>query len=164
MSVQIERVDLPGIGVRHDIVTSSGRRVCVITDRDGERSIAFADPTDPDTTSDTIELSEEEAAALADVLGATLMVSRLSQIGGQTAGLFTEQIEMPTDSPFINRPLGDTQARTRTRSSIVAITRGAEIIASPGPEDVLRAGDIIVAVGTRTGLDALAKLISHGPG
>lgn len=164
MSVQIERVELPGIGIRHDLVTSIGRRICVITDRDGERVLGFSDVLDPDMTSDSIALSEEEAAALADVLGATLMVSRLEQVGAGTAGLFTEQVDLPADSPFINQPLGATKARTRTRVSIVAITRGSDVLPSPGPEDVLRAGDTLVAVGTREGLDALGKLISHGPG
>jgi TrkA domain protein len=91
------------------------------------------------------------------------MMSRLTSLSDETAGLFTEQIALPTDSPFLNHPLGDTKARTRTHASIVAIVRDGQLIPSPTPSDVLRAGDVIVAVGTRKGLDALARLLAHGP-
>lgn len=61
----------------------------------------------------------------------------------------------------MNRPLGDTQARTRTGVSIVAILRGQNVIPSPTPQEVLRDDDVVVAVGTREGLDALDKLLAH---
>jgi TrkA domain protein len=67
---------------------------------------------------------------------------------------------LPADSPYAGGVLGDTKARTRTSTSIVAIVRGAEVIPSPGPEAPLYAGDTIVAVGTRAGLDALAALLA----
>lgn len=163
MGVRIEKVDLPGIGTRHDLLTASGRRLSVITERDGNHSLAFLDRDDPDSTSDSIELTEDEAAALADVLGTSVMMSRLVGLSDTTPGLYTEELELPTDSPYLNRPLGDTKARTRTHVSIVALVRDSEVVPSPTPADVLRAGDTIVAVGTRPGLDALSHLIAHGP-
>jgi TrkA domain protein len=56
--------------------------------------------------------------------------------------------------------LGDTHARTETGVSIVAIVRGSEVIASPRPSQDLQNQDILVAVGTRPGLDALAEILS----
>ncbi|MFM6974968.1 MAG: potassium transporter TrkA, partial [Agromyces sp.] len=76
MGVHIEKVELPGIGARHDLLTGSGRRISVVAERSGERSIAILDADDPDSTSDSIRLSDDEAAALADVLGASVMMSR----------------------------------------------------------------------------------------
>ena len=35
---------------------------------------------------------------------------------------------------------------------------------APTPAEPLRAGDVIVAVGTREGLDGVARLLSTGPG
>ena len=91
------------------------------------------------------------------------MLSRLTALSDETAGLYTEQIALPTDSPYLNRTLGDTKARTRTHASIVAIVRDGAIIPSPTPAEPLRAGDVIVAVGTREGLDGVARLLSNGP-
>jgi len=107
--------------------------------------------------------SEAHTGALADVLGTSVMLSRLTSLSDETAGLYTEQIALPTDSPYLNHRLGDTKARTRTHASIVAIVRDAAIIPSPTPAEMLRAGDVLVVVGTREGLDGVARLLANGP-
>ena len=164
MTVRIEKVDLPGIGTRHDVLTESGRRIGVITHRDGKRNLAVFDLDDPDACRDSVRLTDDEAAAIADVLGASVIMSHLTEIGEQATGLFTEQLVLPADSPFAGGVLGDTKARTRTGTSIVAIARDSQVSASPTPDAPLRAGDTIIAVGTRQGLDALADLLTHGAG
>ena len=60
------------------------------------------------------------------------------------------------------RTLGDTQARTRTAASIVAVVRGPSVHASPRPDFRFSAGDIVVVVGTKEGADAVAELLAHG--
>jgi TrkA domain protein len=159
----MEKVDLPGIGVRHDLVTESGRRVAIVSHRDGVRDLALFDVDDPDAARCSVEMSDDEAAAVAEMLGESVLVSRLSSLGEDTAGLYTERLELPADSPYLDRPLGDTKTRTRTRVSIVAIVRGADVLPSPTPAEVLRPGDVIVAVGTRHGLDAMSRLFADGP-
>jgi TrkA domain protein len=49
--------------------------------------------------------------------------------------------------------------RTRTGASIVAVLRGDETIAAPGPDLTLAAGDVVVAVGTPDGLAQLGSLL-----
>ncbi len=161
--MRVQRIDLPGIGVRHDVLTSSGRTISVVSHRSGERDLAIVDADDPDASSDTIALTDDEAAALADVLGTSLILGQLASLGAQTTGVFTEQIALPTGSAYVGRPMGDTKARTLTGASIVAIVRGSQVIASPTPDVTFEHGDIIVAVGTRSGLDALSRLIARGP-
>jgi len=162
VGVRIERVDLPGIGVRHDLVTERGRRISVVSHRDGERDIGVFDADDPDACRASVALNDDEAAALADVLGASVMLSRLTSLSDETAGLYTEQIALPTDSPYLNGTLGDTKARTRTHASIVAIVRDGAVIPSPTPAERFRAGDVVVVVGTRDGLDGVSRLLSGG--
>lgn len=163
MSVRIERVELPGIGTRHDVLTDSGRRVGIVAHRTGERDLALFDIDDPDAASDSVALTDDEAAALANVLGASVMMGQLTGIR-EAAGLYTEQLVLPATSPYAGGVLGDTKARTRTRTSIVALIRNAEVIPSPTPQTEILAGDTIIAVGTRPGLDALATLLTHGAG
>ncbi|GAB3603422.1 cation:proton antiporter regulatory subunit [Microbacterium aureliae] len=160
MSVHVERVELAGIGIRHDIETDTGRRISVVTFRDGGRELAVSDEDDPDRAACTIPLADDEATALSEVLGGSLILTQIAQLREQVDGLATEQIPVPADSPFAGRPLGDTKARTRTRSSIVAIVRDAGVLPAPGPADPIRAGDTLVAVGTREGLESLARIIA----
>ena len=164
VAVRVEKVDLPGIGFRHDVIVSSGRRISVVTHRDGSRELALFDDIDPDASTDSLPLSDQEAAALADLLGNSVTLSQVTGLSEQAAGLFTEHLLLSADSRYAGRPLGDTQARTRTGVSIVALVRDGVVIPSPGPAALLEAGDDIVAVGIREGLDKLAKIIADSSG
>jgi TrkA domain protein len=48
VGIHIEKVDLPGIGIRHDLVTEGGRRISVVSHRDGERDLGLFEVDDPD--------------------------------------------------------------------------------------------------------------------
>lgn len=156
----MEQVELPGIGMRHDLVTDGGRRIGVVSYRTGERQLVIFDRDDPDACTERVALTDTEAEALAEILGASLMLGQLAGLREQAGGLLTEQISLPADSPFVGRRLGDTQARTRTGVSIVAVLRDGGAIASPGPELELSAGDVLVVVGTRRGLDGIARILA----
>lgn len=160
MGVHVERIDLPGIGYRDDVVTESGARLGVLSFRDGHREVAIFEAEDPDATAASISISASEAAAIAELLGQAKLLDALSKISDTVTGIFTEHLTLPADSKYIGMELGDTHARTETGVSIVAIVRGSEVIASPKPSHDLQNQDILVAVGTRPGLDALAEILS----
>ncbi|HEX8626990.1 MAG TPA: cation:proton antiporter regulatory subunit [Catenuloplanes sp.] len=162
MRVRVEQTALPGIGVRHDLLTASGRRLGVVSHRSGRRDVVLYDIDDPDASIASIPLTDDEAEALADILGASLMLGQLTGLRQQAAGLLTEQVSIPAGSPFVGRRLGDTQARTRTGASIVAVLREAHVIASPGPSFCFQAGDVVVVVGTRRGLDGVTAILADG--
>ncbi|MCG5120804.1 potassium transporter TrkA, partial [Streptomyces sp. T7(2022)] len=63
---------------------------------------------------------------------------------------------------YAGRTLGDTQARTRTGASIVAVLRRTAAVPSPTPDFRFAIGDSLVVVGTREGVDAVAELITGG--
>ena len=161
MGVRIERNEIAGIGVRHDVITSSGQRIGVLIYRDDRREIALYEPYDPDSIAQSISLTGAEAETVADLLGHTAVLSQLSELSGGVAGLFTEHLILPADSTYLDGPLGETKARTRTGVSIVAVVRGTDVIASPTPDTILESDDVLVAVGTRKGLDELLKIIAR---
>lgn len=155
-------MELPGIGIRHDLVTEAGRRIGVVSHRTGDRHLVVFDQDDPDAATEQLALTDDEAEALAGILGASLMLGQLSGLREQAAGLLTEQITLPVGSPYVGRPLGDTRARTRTGVSIVAVLRDGGVIASPGPELMFAPNDVVVVVGTRRGLDAISRVLADG--
>jgi TrkA domain protein len=161
--VRVEKAVLPGIGVRHDLATASGRRIGVITHRTGQRDLVLYDPDDPDESRDTVPLTDDEADALAVILDASRVLSQLAGLHEQVEGtLVIEQLPIRPDSPYAGRPLGDTQARTRTGVSIVAVLRRGEATPSPGPDFVFEPNDLVVVVGTRDGVDALSEILARG--
>lgn len=72
----IEETGLPGVGVRHDFVTSAGRRIGMITHRTGHRELLIYAADDPDACIDTVRLEEEDARALDELLGASRVTER----------------------------------------------------------------------------------------
>lgn len=161
MGIHVERVDLPGIGFRDDVITSSGDRLGVLTFRDGHKEVAICKADDPDSTAASVTITALEASTLAELLGQATLLDHLVEISEAAPGIFTEQLSLPVDSKFIGGELGDTKARSKTGVSIVALVRGNQTFISPKPSQDLLSGDVLVAVGSRSGLDALSEILSN---
>ncbi len=44
----------------------------------------------------------------------------------------------------------------------MAIVRGEEVLASPGPEELLHAEDVLVVIGTDDGIAAVENIVDKG--
>lgn len=160
--VNVEVTPLPGIGVRKDFALRNGRRIGVISHRDGKLELILSKADDPDACLAEIALTYDEAGALANLLGAPQLVAQLAEEHKDLPGIRTKQLPITDNSPFDGRPLGDTAMRTRTGVSLVAVMRAGQVHPSPGPEFNLTAGDLLVAVGTRDGLAKAAEILTRG--
>jgi TrkA domain protein len=158
VAVEIISRVLPGIGVCQEIALHDGSRIGIVTRRNGTRDVILYDE-DGDGAIGSVALNDDESDAVAELLGAPKLVTRLAELQDRAGDLLTEQLPIPGNSPFAGRPLGDTQARTRTGASIVAILRQSITHPSPTPDFVLRAHDLVVTVGTRDGVDAVAHIL-----
>ena len=160
--VNVEVTPLPGIGTRQDFVSRAGRRIGVITYRDGRFELIVSREDDPDTCTASIPLSVEEASALAGLLGAPQLVADLRRENEGLAGVHTKHLSLLHGSPYDGRTLGDTQLRTRTAASVVAVVRAGTVHPSPRPDFMLGGGDSLVAVGTGEGLAKAADVLDRG--
>ena len=158
--MDVEETRLPGIGLRHDLVTAAGRRIAVISQRTGARSVVLYDQDDPDAAGATGELTGEESEVLAELLGAPRVIERLSRLREQVTGLATEGVPIEPGSPYVGATLGDTAIRSRTGASVVAVLRGDDVVASPTPDFRFRAGDRLIVVGTENGVSAVGRLLT----
>lgn len=157
-SVRVEEVELPGIGMRYDLMTHKGRRVGVVQHRSGRRDLLVFSREDPDACSETVRMTDEESSTLGELLGSPRIVDTLTGI--PVEGLLSEQIPIERGSPYADRTLGETQARTRTGASIVALIRGEETIISPTPDFLFQPGDVVVVVGTREGVRGVSSILT----
>ncbi|MFJ6418039.1 cation:proton antiporter regulatory subunit [Paeniglutamicibacter sp. NPDC091659] len=160
--MNFEDTSLPGLGVRREITLASGRRVGVVILRDGSMQLIISQREDPDACAAAIPLSVDEAGAIGAMLGAPQLVTQLTDQHRDLPGVNTQQFVVSHESPYVNRTLGDTNLRTRTGASVVAISRSGNVFPSPEPSFELNAGDVLVIVGTSTGLDSAARLINDG--
>ncbi|MFU8875423.1 cation:proton antiporter regulatory subunit [Micromonospora sp. SL4-19] len=159
--MEVHRTALPGIGLLFEFVTERGRRVGVVFHRTGRREVVVYSREDPDMAAVTLTLNADEADGMAELLATNRIVERVDALHKQVQGLVTEKIPIPAGSPYDRRSLGDTRARTRTGASIVAVVRGQQVHASPGPDFVFHADDVVVVVGTAEGTSAVARLLAE---
>lgn len=160
--VNVDVTPLPGIGVRKDFAVNGGRRVGVVTHRDGTIELIVSKTEDPDACLASLPLTSEEAGTLANLLGAPQLVAQLTEEHRELPGVSTRPIGVRSGSPFDGRTLADAALRSRTGVSVVAVMRAGHVHASPTPDFVFTAGDVLVAVGTTDGLDDAGRILRQG--
>ena len=160
--MDVKEVMLPGVGLRFEFENRDGDRIGVVVRRSGDFEIVVYPKDDPDQAQQVFRLTEDEAEALAQILGAPRIAERFADLTREVPGLQAGQVAIRPGSPFVDRPLGDTKARTRTGASIVAIVRDEEVLASPGPEEMLHAGDVLVVIGTDDGIAGVENIVDKG--
>jgi len=158
----VNEIRLPGVGVRYEFVTSSGARVAVIHHRSGLRELVTYEEDDPDTSREILRLDPEDGRTLVELLGGSHVAQELAKLRQSVEGLAIDWLPVPAGTPYAGRSIGDTQARTRTGASIVAVLRGEEAVPAPGPEFELREDDTLVVVGTTRGVEELAVILRSG--
>src|SRR6478672_11381797 len=98
MGLRIESRVLPGIGVCQELELHDGRRMGVVTRRNGHRDIVIYDE-DGDGAAAAITLDDDEANVMAELLGAPQLIARLADLQRTADEVLTEQLPLPPDSP-----------------------------------------------------------------
>lgn len=151
---------LPGVGIRYEFVTASRRHLGLVAHREGKIDLVVYDSDDPDICTEVATLTPEEADTLAELLGAPRIAERFADLTREVPGLVAAQVEVERGTHFDGRTLGETRARTITGASIVALVRGDEVMASPGPAQQLLGGDVLVAIGTEQGIVGVRRILA----
>ena len=157
----IDETVLPGVGIRYDFTTANGVRLAVLHRRTGRRELLVYDPDDPDTCRDLVRLEEDESRTLAELLGGATVAEHLKTLQ-RIEGLAIDWLEVARGTPFVGRTIGETEARSRTGVSIVAVVRGEQAFPAPDPSFRFETGDVAVVVGTTRGIEQLAVRLRTG--
>ncbi len=164
MTIELRETRLPGVGVKYAFRPAHGGRLAVILHNDGMREIYFFARADDEEPCAVIKLDDDEARQLGAVIGGAYerpkIVEELEMALGELA---IEWIPVPDGSPAIGRTLADCAFRARTGITIIAILREPEPVAGAQPDDVIRAGDTLVTVGTLGQYPAFRRLLAGGP-
>ncbi len=157
--MELQATPLPGVGIRYELATRSGRRIGVVVHHTGRRDLLVYDLDDPDACQEVVGLTDEESDALVEALGGPHVAEQLGRLQQRIEGLAIDWLPVEPGSRYAGRTIADTQARTRTGVSIVALLRGDTAIPAPTPDVRLVPGDVAVVVGTPDGIKALDKLL-----
>jgi len=160
--MQIKTTDLPGIGRRYSFKTVHGEQLTVILHHNGNREIYHFSRTNEDDPDFAIILTDEESRQL----GTILLGVDYQPVSDDRVELFLknvrlEWIRVEPESCLVNKRIIDSQIRTRTGSTIIGIQRGDTMIGSPDINEIILAGDVLLAIGNREqtkSLDNMCKL------
>ena len=155
---EVTETQLPGVGVRHEFVVSTGERVALLSHRTGRRELAVYDRSEPDACKTVLHLSGDDARTLAELLGGSPVSETVTSVQ-RLEGVAIDWISIRDTSAQAGNTIGTGRLRTRTGASVVAVVRGDETFAAPGPEFLLESTDLVVAVGTSEGLRQLRELL-----
>ncbi len=158
--MEIFETKLPGIGVRYEFDTEGGDRAGVVVRRDGKRDIVVYDRADTDAAIGTLELSEGDAATVAELLGGTNITVRLEQLRHDVEGLAIEWVTMPEVGGLTDRTIADGKIRTRTSASIVAVVRGDHAVPGPGPSFEFLKGDHVLVMGDTEAVSEASTILT----
>lgn len=159
--MEIVETLLPGVGIRYELTIREGRSLGVVVHREGEVDLFSYAEDDPDEATDVVHLQADEAGALAELMGAPRVTQRFADLSREVPGLVSARLTVAPGSRYDGGVLGDTQARTRTGCSVVAIVSDDDVVTSPGPDAPLRAGVVLVAIGSESGLHELGAILDE---
>jgi len=159
---QIHETSLPGVGVRHEFETSSGERVGTITHRGGRRDLLLFDREDPDACARVVRLTEDDADALAEMLGGTRVTEEQARVQQDVGGVTIGWLPITNAWSCSGCPVGDTNLRKKTGVTIVAVVRQGETLHVPDPSFQLQPGDMAVVVGPPRAIANAQNLLQSG--
>lgn len=155
----IDERALPGVGVCHEFVLAGGRRIGVLTHKGGRRELLVYDEGDADAARPVLALEPDEAATLAQLLGAPRLNEQLVAMQ-RIEGLAIDWLHAPPG--WRARSIKDAEIRSRTGASVVALVRPDGAVPGPDPDDVIRPGDTVIAVGSDDAVERLRALLRDG--
>lgn len=158
--VDVRRVTLPGVGVLHSFTTGDGSEVAVVAHRTGSSDLVSrpAGHAHGDGAT-TIRLEEDEAHTLAELLGGTRIVESITELD-ELPGVPIDWVTVEGDDAIAGRTVGELPAASGV--AMVAIVRDEHAHPSPGPDFAVAAGDTIVVVGPRSGIESVFSAVHRG--
>ncbi|AHZ22776.1 potassium transporter TrkA [Haloferax mediterranei ATCC 33500] len=153
--------DLPGVGKKHEVELGDGARLIIVTHNTGKREVFRRESVDSDSEK-LFELDDKLARQVGTLLeGAYFQPvepTRIETLLGDST--LIEWVEVGADADVVGKTLGESNLRQATGASVIAIERDDEVIASPGGDAMVEAGDTLVVIGPREACRNFVELVT----
>lgn len=158
--MDVSETDLPGVGKRFEIPLKEGGVAVVVVHNSGRRELFYRETPEADGE-ELLNLTDQESRVVGSVLEGAYFQPVRTEVPETMLGdnAILEWYTLQTDDPIVNKTLKETNLRDQTGVTVMAIERNEEYIPSPEADFELRAGDILVTVGTRKNQAELEKLL-----
>lgn len=145
----VYEAELPGVGRKYELELDDGSRVIVVVHHDGRREVYRRSSPDADSAK-CFDFSAQDARRFAAMLqGTGFETVDVAALEVPVGDAIIEWTELEAGSALIGQTIGEADLRARTGVSIVAIQREDQTIERPDADFEMRAGDVLVGLGTR---------------
>ena len=158
---KVTETDLPGVGVRFDLQTDSGRAVGVVVHQSGRRDLVVYDYRDVDRAAESVVLSEDEGHTLGEILGGSPVLEHLDDAVHRLEDLVISWVKISPKSSLAGQTLAEATLRTRTGAGVVALVTDSGSIPIPAGTERLEPGDTAVVVGVPSAVKAATRLLTR---
>jgi TrkA domain protein len=156
----VYEADIPGVGRKFELELNGEERLVVVIHHNGKREL-YHRPSENEDSVQLASLSGKQARQLGSILeGAYFQPVEMDDLQVPLGESIIEWVDIDDDTPIIGGSLRESGIRSQTGTSIIAVQRGKETYANPGPDFEIESDDILVAIGTReqqAELEALAQ-------
>jgi TrkA domain protein len=160
--MKVKTSDLPGIGKSYSVATAEGARIVIVTHHQGNREIYYFKDPDQDEPELSVSFTDEEARQIGTILlGVDYQPVADERMELILKSLRVDWLKVAPESCLAGKTILDSQIRTRTGATVIAIQRGDRLIGSPDIHEVILPGDVLMSVGTREqtkSLDSMCHL------
>lgn len=160
----ISEINLPGVGRKFEVETTSGDRLVIVIHDDGTRELYHFMRKNMERAASVLRLSDGEARQIAGIIGGLTYVPRnLPMAEVVLEDLVLEWFTIKSGAACIGRTIRDLQVRTLTGASIVSIIEADQTKrTNPEADTVLNEGATLIAAGDRRTINALKRLLVEG--
>jgi TrkA domain protein len=158
----VQETSLPGVGVRHEFATKGGERVGVLNHRTGNRDLLLYSRNDPDACAKVVRLEEDDARALAELLGASQVAQNLTNLRQEVDGLTIDWMPISPSWSCAGCQVQEMGLRAKTGVVIVAVMRDGQLLPVSAEDFLLVPGDMAVVVGTSESIQQAKNLLQSG--
>jgi TrkA domain protein len=155
----VYETDVPGVGRKFELELDDDARAVVVLHHDGRRELFYRASPDADSER-LLDLDATEASKLGAILeGAYFETVDVDELDVPLGDAIIEWHTVGENSPLAGQSLRAANVRGETGASIIAIQRDDDTIANPEADDVVRIGDLLVVLGSRTEQSAVRELV-----
>lgn len=160
----ISESNLPGIGRKFQIETTSGDRLIVVIHDDGRRELYHYNRKDLDRADSVVILTDGEARQIAGIIGGLTYVPKALESNEVVLDdLVLEWFTIEPRAASVGKTIRQLQARTATGASIVSIIEPNQVKRiNPEADTLINAGATLILAGDRKNIKQLKKLLENG--
>ena len=160
----ISESNLPGVGRKFQIETTSGDRLIIVIHDDGRRELYHFDRKNLERADSVLTLTDGEARQIAGIVGGLSYVPRaLAPTELVLDDLVLEWFTIDLGAASVGKTIRELQARTATGASIVSIIEPNNIKRiNPEADTMINEGATFILAGDRRNITSLKKLLQNG--